>query len=125
MSLENYEILEELGRGSQGVTYKARQVHTRTIVAIKKLDLKDLEDWKSVELFEREARVLESIQHPNVPKYLDAFSVDQQDTVRLFLVQEYLAGQHLSAALTHRGTWPPARAAGHPSGHQALEHLAR
>ena len=74
-------------------------------MALKELDFRALEDWKSVELFEREARVLESIEHPNVPEYLDTFTVEEDGTLRLFLVQEYVSGMNLVASLRERGRW--------------------
>ncbi len=58
---------------------------------------------KSQELFEREAKVLHQIQHPQIPKFI-AWLTDNQ---RLFIVQEYIDGktysQILSERLTERG----------------------
>ena len=56
---ERYEKLEELGRGSQGITHKARDLETGAIVAVKELDMDRVEGWKEMELFEREGRTLE------------------------------------------------------------------
>ena len=35
-----------------------------------------MDDWKSLELFEREARVLASLSHPNIPRHLELFAHD-------------------------------------------------
>jgi len=103
--LERYELLEELGRGAQGVTHKARDTETGAIVAIKELDFDAVEDWKSVELFEREARVLKSIEHAHIPNYIDTFTLEQDGTLRLFLVQEHVSGMDLASRLKREGTW--------------------
>jgi serine/threonine protein kinase len=44
-------------------------------------------DWKQLELFEREARVLESLDHPGIPKYLDYLTEDTEKDRGFFLVQ--------------------------------------
>lgn len=55
---------------------------------------------KSQELFEREAKVLHQIQHPQIPKFL-AWLTDNQ---RLFIVQEYIDGKTYSQILSERLT---------------------
>lgn len=66
-----YRIAEELGRGSFGTTYAADDLQAGRRVAIKQLDLRRVDDWKTVELFEREARVLASLDHPQIPDYVE------------------------------------------------------
>lgn len=93
---DRYEILERLGQGGMGITYKAKDWATDRIVAIKALSLHQLTDWKALELFEREARVLENLSHPQIPAYLDHFQVDTPRDRLFYLVQELAAGKSLA-----------------------------
>ena len=51
----NYEILEEIGRGGMGVIYRARQRHSRRIVALKRIMSYDAVSRETLERFRREA----------------------------------------------------------------------
>jgi hypothetical protein len=51
---ERYDVLHELGSGTQADTLLGRDRQTSTFVAIKELAIDRLDDWKSFELFERE-----------------------------------------------------------------------
>jgi serine/threonine protein kinase len=53
---------------------------------------------KSQELFEREAKVLHQIQHPQIPKFIAWFTENQ----RLFIVQEYIDGKTYAEILSER-----------------------
>jgi len=92
---ERYQIQEVLGQGGMGITYKALDRETNRPVAIKQLHLSLLHDWKMLELFEREANVLQHINHPNIPDYIEYFSVESENDVQFFLVQEYIEGTSL------------------------------
>jgi serine/threonine protein kinase len=57
-------------------------------VAIKALSLRGRGfDWKQLQLFEREAATLKSLNHPGVPRYIDYFEVDSERDRGFFLVQ--------------------------------------
>jgi eukaryotic-like serine/threonine-protein kinase len=96
-----YEILAFLGAGGMGEVYRARDVRLERIVAIK--ILKDHEANKSdaKERFEREARTISSLNHPNICHLYD---VGEKEGVG-FLVMEYLDGQTLADRL-NRGPLP-------------------
>ena len=71
-------------------------------MALKALSLRGSRDWKAIELFEREARVLSQLQHPSIPNYIDYFEVDT-DTDRLFYIAQNLApGASLQVKQTPR-----------------------
>jgi len=91
-----YKILDVLGRGGSGITYRAEDAFTGRQVALKELSLKGLSDWKKLELFEREARVLEDLDHPAIPDYVDYFQVDTADNRLFYIAQEIAAGQSLA-----------------------------
>ena len=67
---EKYRIEEPLGSGGIGSTYLATETATGRPVAVKALHLGRLENWKILELFERETRVLKSLDHEFIPDYM-------------------------------------------------------
>jgi serine/threonine protein kinase len=96
--LQRYQIMEPLGAGSQGRTFRAIDRETGAAVAVKVLHLRSMGgDWKQFDLFEREIAVLRSLQHPAIPRYLDNFSSEQ--TGDFFLVMELVEGTPLSHRL--------------------------
>ena len=68
------------------------------VVAVKALSLRRMTDWKQLELFEREAKTLKSLDHPGIPKYIDYLSEDTEKDRGFFLVQA-------SSAYLHKA-WP-------------------
>ena len=64
--LGNYEIIEEIGRGGMGVIYRARQRHSRRIVAVKRMLSYDAESREPLARFRREAETAASLDHPNI-----------------------------------------------------------
>jgi Protein kinase domain len=96
---ERYHILELLGQGGSGKTYRALDIHQEVEVAVKVLSLQGMTDWKTLELFEREAKILEQLDHPAIPRYLDFFrtTMNVADAEEVFcLVQEISPGQPLN-----------------------------
>jgi hypothetical protein len=93
---DQYTIQEVLGRGSNGVTYKATRSADGKTVAIKALSLRSMQNWKQLELFEREAQTLESLAHPGIPQYLDYFEQDTAQDRGFYLVQELAEGKSLA-----------------------------
>ncbi len=95
-----FEILRELGSGTQGRTFLARDRESEKQVALKELSLQWAVDWKSVELFEREGLTLRSLRHPSIPGFVETFHL--KDSSRFFLVQEWIAGENLQAAIDRK-----------------------
>jgi serine/threonine protein kinase/protocatechuate 3,4-dioxygenase beta subunit len=64
--LGNYEILEQIGCGGMGVIYRARQRHSRRIVAVKRVLSYRADSHEALERFRREAQAVASLDHPNI-----------------------------------------------------------
>jgi serine/threonine protein kinase len=64
--LGNYQILEEIGRGGMGVIYRARQRHSRRIVALKRILSYHADSQETLARFRREAQAVASLDHPNI-----------------------------------------------------------
>ena len=90
-----YEVGTVLGRGGNGVTYRCHDKESGREVAVKALSLRNLRDWKQLELFEREAQTLENLDHPGIPNYIDYFEEDTSNDRSFFLVQDIADGQSL------------------------------
>lgn len=88
-----YIAERELGRGSSGITYLCRRVSDSAPFVLKELRLSMIEEWKSLDLFEREVATLRTLDHPGIPAYVDA--VLDREQGRFALVQEYIDGRTL------------------------------
>ena len=102
---DRYQLLDRLGRGGSGLTYRAKDLETDTLVALKILSLGQLEDWKKMELFDREAKILQQLDHPHIPQYLNHFQLNENGDSRFCLVQQLAPGKSL-ATLVEEG-WRP------------------
>jgi serine/threonine protein kinase len=97
-----YQLQQVLGQGGFGRTFLALDRHCFDRLCVVKEFLPqqqgDNEIRKSRELFLREARILDRIDSPQVPKFLACFEENRQ----LFLVQEYIKGQTYAHLLRER-----------------------
>ena len=102
---DRYLIIQQLGEGGSGITYAAKDLTNDETVAIKVLSLYRLDDWKKVELFTREAKILQQLEYPGIPQYLDYFKIETDDNFSFYIVQQLAPGQSLST-LVNNG-WQP------------------
>ncbi|MBI3269982.1 MAG: protein kinase [Planctomycetes bacterium] len=101
--IQGYEILEKLGEGAMGAVYKARQTFMQRTVAIKVLHPGHAAAPQARERFLREARLLASLNHPNIVQALDA----GESAGTLFVVMEYVPSESLRARLQREGGLEP------------------
>ena len=95
LKLGRYEIKSPLGAGGMGEVYLARDTRLDRTVAIKILPKHLTEKPQAKQRFEREARVISSLQHPNICTLYDVGLQGGTD----FLVMEFLDGETLGHRL--------------------------
>src|SRR3989440_8573112 len=91
----NYQILEEIGRGGMGVIYRARQRHSRRIVALKRILSYHADSQETLARFRREAQAAASLDHPNI---LPVYEVSECDDGLPFFSMKFAGGGSLLEA---------------------------
>jgi len=94
-TLSFYEVLGPLGAGGMGEVYRARDTRLEREVAIKVLPEELADDEERLRRFEREAKTLASLNHPNIA---GIYGVDEVDDV-WFLALELVPGEDLAERL--------------------------
>jgi serine/threonine protein kinase len=102
----SFEIVGLLGTGGMGEVYRALDPRLGREVAIKILPAAFTTDADRLERFEREARVLAAINHPNIGSI---YHVEDYGNLRA-LVLELVEGETLADRLQTRGALPAAEA---------------
>src|SRR5262250_1813767 len=95
--LGHYEITTHLGSGGMGDVYQATDAKLGRSVAIKFLPEAFSHDADRVGRFQREARVLASLNHPNIAAIHGLEEIDG----RHFLVMELVPGETLAGRIKH------------------------
>src|SRR5205823_4563447 len=96
-----YEVLALIGAGGMGQVYRARDTRLDRNVALKVLSETLCEDEDHIRRFEREAKLLASLNHPNIAAI---HHIEESDGIRC-LVLEYVEGETLAERLK-RGPIP-------------------
>ena len=99
--LAHYEILEPIGKGGMGEVYRARDGKLGRDVAIKVLPDEFAENEERLARFKREAKVLASLNHPNIASI---YGLEQFDNTH-YLVLELVPGETLAERIS-RGPIP-------------------
>ncbi len=90
-----YQVVSLLAHGGMGSVYQAHDLVLDREVAVKQLQLDPFASERAIEQireqFQREARILASLDHPNLPRVTDHFTEDGVE----YLVMDYVAGQSL------------------------------
>ncbi|HIK03649.1 MAG TPA: serine/threonine protein kinase [Trichormus sp. M33_DOE_039] len=83
-----YQVIRELGRNQQGgrITYLADLKKSPQQVVIKEFSLAHAgADWLGITAYEREVQILQKLNHPRIPRYIDTFTT----STGFYIVQEY------------------------------------
>ncbi|HKO22485.1 MAG TPA: serine/threonine-protein kinase, partial [Candidatus Eisenbacteria bacterium] len=99
MRIGSYEVLGSLGAGGMGEVYRARDLRLGREVAIKVLPSDLASSSHRLSRFEREARAVASLNHPNI---VTLYSVEDDQGIR-FLTMELVDGRSLSRVITPGG----------------------
>lgn len=86
-----------MGQGGSGTTYAVQHLETNESFALKCLSLNWVNDWKVVELFEREAKILSQLNHPAIPRYYEYFYIDTPNNRSFYIAQQLAPGKSLAA----------------------------
>lgn len=94
-----YKIEQELGRGGMGTVYRAFDIETNTIVAVKETIILPSEDeHRKLKRLQREYNFLKSIHHSNIVRAIDFF--EYQNTY--YIVMEYVDGYSLESLIQEK-----------------------
>jgi len=90
-TLSHYKVIEKIGQGGMGEVYRAEDTNLSREVAIKVLPEQFTQDPQRLARFEREAKLLASLNHPNIAAI---YGLEEADGVR-FLALELVPGETL------------------------------
>ena len=94
-----YQVIYLLGKKPGFRSLLCSDIQTQQLVVVKFMVWDKDFEWQNLKLFEREARVLQNICHPGVPKYLNYFEVNQPHLKGFALVQDYIQAASLEEYL--------------------------
>ncbi len=97
--LGSYRVEREIGRGGMGVVLLARDTRLDRLVALKTIPAEMARDPERLARFEREAKIVASLNHPNI---VTIHSLEEAGGIR-FVTMEYVEGASLAARVEPRG----------------------
>lgn len=95
---DQFELIESIGEGGSGIVYKARQTAFDRVVAIKTL-AGSAEGEVSLRRFQQEAKIVSSLDHPNIAQIFSFGMLDEGP----YIVMEYVQGKTLAKELENNG----------------------
>lgn len=103
---KRYVAIKKIGKGGFGTTYLAvDMMRKNSYCVIKQLEpaTDNPESYRTaLDLFNREAKTLAKLDHPQIPKLLDYFEENQQ----FYLIQDFVLGKNLEAEIKKGGVYP-------------------
>jgi serine/threonine protein kinase len=92
---QRFKLIKELGRGAMGRVYEAFDTRLERHVAIKILRRIRALDSAYQERFQREARTLASLDHPNIVKVFNAGEIEERYVIEMELVSGHTLAEHI------------------------------
>jgi len=107
-SIGPYILERRLGKGMTASTWLARRVEVKgqesqtdaalvSYVVLKMFDIAEANSWKPLDQFKREADILRTLSHPQIPHYIENFDAAQGGDFLFVLVMEYIQGETVEA----------------------------
>jgi len=90
----NYEVLRTIGKGKFAIVYRAKKIDDESVVALKRISV-DMMNDKAREKCLKEVRLLQTLDHTNIIRYIDSFITDND----LMIVYEWAAAGDLKRQL--------------------------
>jgi serine/threonine protein kinase len=97
--LGRYELRERLGKGGMAVVYKGWDTNLERTVAVKVLHEYLVEDEDFRTRFEREAKIIASLDHPNIVQVYDFDVADRNGQPVYYMIMKYIPGKSLRALM--------------------------
>ncbi|MBN2143077.1 MAG: PEGA domain-containing protein [Candidatus Aureabacteria bacterium] len=97
---DRYLILHKIGEGGMGAVYKARQITTGKIVAVKLISRSLMDNPETVRRFQREVKLQSRLEHPNIVTVID---FDQTQDGLYYFVMAFVEGKSLRRMILEKG----------------------
>lgn len=101
---QRYRLDREIGSGSMGTVYAARDLDGDRPIALKVINRSHTSDPTTIARFQREGRIVSELRHPNI---VEVFAVDQVDGYWV-MAMELLEGMNLADAIESTKVYAPA-----------------
>ncbi len=96
---QKYSLADEIGRGASGIVYKALNLQTGGMVAIKKVALRDHSSKDQLQLLQREIDLLKLLKNPYIVEYRESFNTSET----LYIVMEFIENGSLATIVKKFG----------------------
>jgi serine/threonine protein kinase len=104
-TIEQYKIVQVLGRGGMSIVYKAVHFFLSNTVAIKTMHAHLVTEPQSVMRFKQEAQAATQLDHPNIIK-VSGFGITSGEAPQPYIIMDYLEGNSLSELIKQKGQLP-------------------
>lgn len=89
--MDKYEIVKKLGVGGCGAVYLAKDVNTKRLCALKKIEVDDRRKSRTKQAIQKESNILSSLKHPHIVSLHESFYDDEF----VYIIQDYCDGGSL------------------------------
>jgi len=93
---DRYTYVKKLGQGAQAHVYEAIRKSDGTHVAIKQLNIDNVQNWKEYDLFWREAEILKNLNYDGVATFYETIECLEAPQPHAFIVQKCIQGKTLN-----------------------------